>query len=351
MGCSYCYAEQGDFGGPAQSMSLDTAKQAIDWLLTPRQPGERVNIAFMGGEPLMARKDLQAATIYASELAAKQGLKAGFSITTNGTLLTPEDAEFFARFGFAVTVSIDGLGEQHDLLRPMKSGGASFARIIKRVQPLLKLQQKPQQKMQVSARVTVTPQNLELIDVLDQLIEMGFHSVGFSPLLHSSNGQNQMDKSQLNTMLEAMIGCGLHFEQQVIQGKRYPFLNLVNAHKEIGKSTHRPYPCGAGAGYLGVSAQGELSACHRFVNDDKGQLGDLDTGVNQQAQNEWLKERHVQQQTPCGQCWARYLCGGSCHHEVMEKPRMACDYIRGWLHYSLQSYARLKDLGGINNVG
>ena len=56
-------------------------------------------------------------------------------------------------------------------------------------------------------------------------------------------------------------------------GERYPFANMVNAMREIHRGTHRPYPCGAGAGYLGVSADGELAACHRFVGDEDGRDG------------------------------------------------------------------------------
>ena len=340
MGCSYCYAEQGDFGGTAQSMDLDTAKQAIKMLISARTKGEKVNIAFMGGEPLMNRKAVVAATEFAVELAQKQQVKVAFSITTNGTLVSVEDGEFFERFGFAVTVSLDGIGEVHDKLRPMKAGSGSFERIIKRIKPLLLMQN----NMQVSARVTVTPDNLALADSLDELINMGFHSVGFSPLLNSSNGKGQMDEAHLQAMLVGMVSCGLQFEKSTLQGKAYPFLNLLNAHKEINKGTHRPYPCGAGAGYMGVSADGQLSACHRFVNDEQGQLGDIEQGVDEKAQASWLATRHVNTQSPCTGCWARYMCSGGCHHEVIEKGRQSCDYIRSWLHYCLQSYARLSHL-------
>ncbi len=139
-----------------------------------------------------------------------------------------------------------------------------------------------------------------------------------------------------------MIDCGRECERQLIAGNRYPFMNLVNALRELHRGTHRPYPCGAGAGYLGVSADGELFACHRFVNDADGAMGDLLTGVDQMQQLRWLAERHVHRQEPCRQCWARYLCGGGCHHEVIRRGRPACDYIRGWLHYCLQAYVRLQ---------
>ena len=91
-----------------------------------------------------------------AELARRRGVALTFSITTNCTLLTEADAAFFEEFGFAVTVSLDGPAEVHDLLRPYKGGQGSFARVMNRVRPLLALQR----RMQVTARVTVTPKNL-----------------------------------------------------------------------------------------------------------------------------------------------------------------------------------------------
>ena len=97
----------------------------------------------------------------------------------------------------------------------------------------------------------------------------------------------------------------------------------------------------ASAAGLGVSAGGDLFACHRFVDDIAGALGSLAAGVDRTRQAAWLSERHVSRQSPCGGCWARYLCGGGCHHETISRERRACDYIRGWLHYCLGAYARL----------
>jgi uncharacterized protein len=94
---------------------------------------------------------------------------------------------------------------------------------------------------------------------------------------------------------------------------------------------------------MGVSAEGGLYACHRFVEDEDGAMGNVVGGVDRARQKEWLAARHVHFQEPCSGCWARYLCGGGCHHEVIKRGRPACDYIRGWLHYSLQAYIRLSE--------
>ncbi len=170
---------------------------------------------------------------------------------------------------------------------------------------------------------------------------MGFHSVGFSPMLSSPTGRDEMDSESLELMLAQMRACGKEFEKNIIEGKRYPFSNMVTAMQEIHKGTHKPYPCGAGAGYMGVSADGDLYACHRFVNDEVGYMGDVANGINTEKRNKWMTERHVHFQEPCSGCWARYLCGGGCHHEVINKGRPACDYIRGWLSYNLETYVNL----------
>jgi len=337
LGCAYCYAQQGSFGGAARAMDRSAALGAIDLLLADAGPGDRVQVTYLGGEPLANRGLLRESAGYALELAARKDVEVRFSITTNGTLLTAEDGEFFERHSFAVTVSLDGDAEMHDRLRPFKDGRGSYQRTMSRVQPLLQRQH----RMQVSARVTVTPQNLELRNTLGSFIRMGFHSVGFSPMLSSPDGAQQMSSTDLREMLRQMIDCGTEFERRVLQGDRYPFLNMVNAVREIHKGTHRPYPCGAGAGYLGVSADGGLYACHRFVGDEAGEMGDLGGGIDQDKRNRWLAERHVHFQSPCRECWARYLCGGGCHHEVLQRGRPACDYIRGWLEYCLQAYIRL----------
>src|SRR6185369_646453 len=128
-------------------------------------------------------------------------------------------------------------------------GAGSYDAIMKRVDPVLKLQQ----RMQVSARVTVTPRNLSLRRTLDTFIAAGFHSgiaagfhsVGFSPMLSAPNAQGEMQSEDLELMLGEMIDCGREFERASRSGRRYPFANMANAMREIHRGTHRPYPCGA----------------------------------------------------------------------------------------------------------
>lgn len=94
LGCAYCYAEQGEFGAAPKSMSAADALRAVDLLVDGAKPGTRLNLAFLGGEPLVNRLALREATRRAGERAEARGAKMSFSITTNGTLLTEDDARF-----------------------------------------------------------------------------------------------------------------------------------------------------------------------------------------------------------------------------------------------------------------
>jgi uncharacterized protein len=307
LACTYCYAQEGSFGAEPKNMEREAALASLDLLFQGAAAGERVNLAFLGGEPLVNRPLLRECTERAVEMGERRSIRTNLSITTNGTLIQPSDGDFFERHGFAVTVSLDGTGETHDKQRPFRGGQGSYARILANVRPLLAMQR----RMQVSARVTVTPGNLRLRETLDELLSLGFHSVGFSPVLHAPSGNAEMTEGALEEMLEQMIDCGEEFMRRTVIGERYAFANLVTAVQELHKGTHRPYPCGAGGGYFGVAAGGELYACHRFVDDPEARFGDVWSGVDAGAQARWLEERHVHAQSPCKSCWARYLCGGA----------------------------------------
>ncbi|MEP1741720.1 MAG: radical SAM protein [Kangiellaceae bacterium] len=338
MGCTYCYAQKGTFGAEASNMSSEVAKASVDRLIKDAPQGERVTLAFMGGEPLTNRKTLHETVHYAAMEASSRNIGIGFSMTTNGTLLRDEDVALFNQYEFTITVSIDGLQKQHDLLRPLASGRGSFERIEKNLKRLFALEQR---RFRVLGRVTVTPQNLDLTEIIECLLIMGFDEITFTPMLTAPSGADEMQTSDLGKLLEQLVASGELFKKSLRLGRILDISNITSMLKRIHLANPEHYPCGAGGGYMGTSSSGELYACHRFVNDDDGHLGNVKDGINVAKQSDWLRNRHLRSQPSCTTCWARYLCSGSCHHEVLNRGRPACDYIRGWTQYCLQLYAEL----------
>lgn len=337
LACGYCYAAGGSFGGPDTRMGWDVAKQAIDQLIAATVPGGGVKIAFMGGEPMVARDLIRRAVDYANTRGAARAVQVGYSLTTNGTLIAPEDAEFFARHRFAVTVSLDGGREVNDRLRPDRAGKGSFDRVAQRIGPLLERRD----RLQLSARVTVTPLNLDVPQVVDDIGALGFASVGVAPMISSPTGKGSLAGEDFATLLDAMTACGDAWFEAVSAGRAHPFANLATVLGELHRGQPRSHGCGAARDYLAMDAAGEYSACHRFVKDPLGAMGTLDSGPDDTARAAFLDARTVERQTPCQSCWARSLCGGGCHQEVLHAGRPACDFVRGWLDYGLRTYRKM----------
>ncbi|WP_226575467.1 radical SAM/SPASM domain-containing protein [Acuticoccus sediminis] len=339
LACRYCYADRGHFGEATKVMSAETAIRAVELLLREAEPAGRAVLGFMGGEPLLNRPLVRAVTEWASGEAARRGIDLRFSLTTNATMVTEDDAAFFAAHRFTANVSLDGPAAVNDALRPDKRGRGSTAAAREGLARLLAAD-----GARVSIRATVTPRSGPLLATLRDLVATGAESVGFAPVLVSPDPDYAFDRDDIAGLLAEMITCGEAARDAILAGGDLPFSNFTIALGEIARGTHRPYPCGAGAGYGSVAADGGLYACHRAVNDDRFAMGDVLAGPDHARRSAFLASRHVLAQEPCRSCWARFMCGGGCHHEVVERGRPACDYIRGWLTFLLASYAEISTL-------
>ncbi|MBV8823951.1 MAG: radical SAM protein [Hyphomicrobiales bacterium] len=337
MACGYCYADEGRFGGSARVMAADVGRMAVDRLIAEAEPGADLLVGFIGGEPLLNRRLIYDIVPYAAGRAGATGRRIRFSLTTNATLLAPDDAKLFASYPFAVQVSIDGPALANDQQRPMRGGGGSYERVIRGLDILARCGR----PRQLSARMTVTRQSDDLLGALEHLIDLGFDEVGFAPVLAAPAGGHALDDEDFEKLLDQMLACGRKALAQLKAGQAYPFSNFLTAMEQIHRGSHRPYPCGAGAAYLSASAEGKLYACHRLVDDPAFAMGHVSTGSDQAARAKHLVSKHVDRMQPCSICWARYLCGGGCYHEVARRGRPGCDYIRGWLAFCLGAYAEL----------
>jgi uncharacterized protein len=320
-------------------MDLDTAKRTIDTLFAHTTSGDLL-IGFMGGEPLLNRGVLRSAVEYAAKLASSTSQRVRFSVTTNATLLTEEDAVFFSMHPFSVQVSIDGAEYLQNSQRPMLDGSNSFANVVSSLSHFTRARPR-----HLSARATVTSGSLNIVDTMDFLSQFPFDDVGFGFALTSPRRESIIDRSQYGRLLEQLKVCSAHSVKKWKAREWYPFGNLLTALRQIHNGTHRPYPCGAGATYLSADTTGEFFACHRFVGDSDMNMGSITAGFNHDARFKLLELRHVDRQEPCRSCWARYVCGGGCHHEmgVLGRSEDHCDLIRGWLEECLKVYVELSD--------
>ena len=333
LACVYCYADQGRFGGSPRIMTEPVAFAAIDAFLAGAD-GAPMTLGFIGGEPFLARDLLHGCVRRAALAAAGRSLDLRFSVTTNGTLLTEADRVLLRQHPFAVTVSIDGGRSLHDRQRPDRAGHGSFAAVLTGVGPLLR----EPGRARLSARMTIGRDSLGVAERIAELTRLGFRDVGVSPLRTAPDPALILHDGDWPLFLGEMIEAADIEWRRVRDGAAPRFANLWIALKEIHRGSAKPLPCGAALSYVSLDAEGRYHTCHRTIGDARFALGSLATGLDDAAREAFLSARHVDQQEPCRSCWARYLCGGGCHAEVVSAGRTGCEYIRGWLEYCLARY-------------
>ena len=120
LGCHYCYyldkAEL--YGGMQPKMSLDMLEKIVKEYIAANDTPE-VTFNWHGGEPLVMGLDFyRKAVEYQNKYA--DGKIIHNTLQTNGTMITPESAEFFRRNDFLIGISIDGPQDVHDRYRKDK---------------------------------------------------------------------------------------------------------------------------------------------------------------------------------------------------------------------------------------
>jgi uncharacterized protein len=337
LACSYCYADEGRFGGDSMLMPPETARLAIRRHIRQSDSGA-VSVGFIGGEPLLNRAVLHDSVVFAAAEAARHGVRISFGITTNGTLLAPSDIALLSAHPFAVTISLDGTRDAHDALRKTRSGSPSFDAILKRVAPLLSTPG----LAKIAARVTLTRRFLDVYACIDRLAGAGFREIGVSPLRTGPDAALRLDGGDWDVLLESMKAAAAHDWARVKNNlEPLRFSNFATALKQLYRGACDALPCRAAAGYVSLGADCRYYTCHRTVGEPACDLGGIESGPSISARQAFVEERVVDKQEPCRSCWARYLCGGGCHAEVRQAGRSGCDYIRGWLEYCISVYPRI----------
>lgn len=132
LNCSYCYYyHAGDSSALSRPALVSQAnvRALATWLARGcRDLGiPRVQIAFHGGEPMLMRAAAFAELCATFVEALAPDIELGFSIQSNGTLLTDGWLEALGRFRVHVGISIDGDQADHDRHRLDHQGRSRFA--------------------------------------------------------------------------------------------------------------------------------------------------------------------------------------------------------------------------------
>lgn len=332
LSCTYCYGGDGEYGSRSQ-MSIDIAKQAIDWQIEQSQDQCELGVAFFGGEPLLNLPVIHETIKYANQRGRQCGKSFSFELTTNGTLLNDDERAYFLENNVRVHISFDGPPEVQDRNRPFKNGMGSYSSIIPKIEKQLEI------VPETECRVTHVG-DTDALETRKSMEGIGFNVVHFSIAADSQLNTQLNERSRRNEFNELLRVNQFEADQLLKKIKERDVNYIRNLSGSIfivkvianflTRQKHN-FHCGAGKGYTAISADGNAYACHRFVGIEKHRIGNI---YNSKLDRDIYLESPIEKVEQCKKCPAKYVCSGGCYHDhegatgdIFEPDPEFCEYM------------------------
>jgi uncharacterized protein len=290
-------------------------RKVIDWVLKPEVSGknQKFELTFWGGEPLLEWEMVKELIEYGLHATRGTGKQFQWNMTTNGLHLQENTLMELKERNVPFLLSLDGAKERHDRTRKLPNGQGSFDLIQKNFPVILK------HYPGMATRLTLTEENVN--HFAEDMIYM--HSQGFNRVTHCLSYESAWDpdaraelKNQLNMLADWFI-------DEKRKGNQPLYVKYIHeALKRMLYPQQKPFYCGAGRGYMGISTEGALYPCHRFHNfgdtrpwqEQETCFGQVDYGITRPEWRQQFLESNKHKDPKCDVCPAHKNgeCQGGC---------------------------------------
>ena len=349
LACKYCYyLEKNNLyqNTPRHLMSDEMLEQFTrEYIEAQSMP--QVLFTWHGGEPLMRSIDF-----YKKALALQKkyahGKQIDNVIQTNGTLLTDEWCEFFAKNHWLVGISIDGPQEYHDHYRVTPAGKPSWEKVMQGISLLKK------HRVEWNAMAVVNAYNAEHpLEFYHFFRDNGCQYLQFTPIVERlTEHEDGRTLASLADDREFPLADASVTPQQWGNFLCTIFDDWVR--HDVGKTFVEIFDCTLAnwmgvlpgicayskeCGHAGVMEHnGDVYSCDHFVfpeyklgNIRDQSLIDMLYGEKQQA---FSRLKHTSLPRQCKECDMEFACHGECPKNRFEKDK----YGEPGLNYLCQGY-------------
>uniref|UniRef100_UPI003FEE054E anaerobic sulfatase-maturation protein n=1 Tax=Prevotella sp. TaxID=59823 RepID=UPI003FEE054E len=349
LACKYCYYLEKNnlYQNSHRHLMSDEMLEQFTREYIEAQTMPQVLFTWHGGEPLMRSIDF-----YKKALALQKkyahGKQIDNVIQTNGTLLTDEWCEFFAKNHWLVGISIDGPQEYHDHYRVTPAGKPSWEKVMQGIQLLKK------HRMEWNAMAVVNAYNAEHpLEFYHFFRDNGCQYLQFTPIVERlTEHEDGRTLASLADDREIPLTDASVTPQQWGNFLCTIFDDWVR--HDVGKTFVEIFDCTLAnwmgvlpgicayskeCGHAGVMEHnGDVYSCDHFVfpeyklgNIRDQSLIDMLYGEKQQA---FSRLKHTSLPRQCKECDMEFACHGECPKNRFEKDK----YGEPGLNYLCQGY-------------
>lgn len=349
LACKYCYYLEKNnlYQNSHRHLMSDEMLEQFTREYIEAQTMPQVLFTWHGGEPLMRSIDF-----YKKALALQKkyahGKQIDNVIQTNGTLLTDEWCEFFAKNHWLVGISIDGPQEYHDHYRVTPAGKPSWEKVMQGIQLLKK------HRVEWNAMAVVNAYNAEHpLEFYHFFRDNGCQYLQFTPIVERlTEHEDGRTLASLADDREIPLADASVTPQQWGNFLCTIFDDWVR--HDVGKTFVEIFDCTLAnwmgvlpgicayskeCGHAGVMEHnGDVYSCDHFVfpeyklgNIRDQSLIDMLYGEKQQA---FSRLKHTSLPRQCKECDMEFACHGECPKNRFEKDK----YGEPGLNYLCQGY-------------
>lgn len=349
LACKYCYYLEKNnlYQNSHRHLMSDEMLEQFTREYIEAQTMPQVLFTWHGGEPLMRSIDF-----YKKALALQKkyahGKQIDNVIQTNGTLLTDEWCEFFAKNHWLVGISIDGPQEYHDHYRVTPDGKPSWEKVMQGISLLKK------HRVEWNAMAVVNAYNAEHpLEFYHFFRDNGCQYLQFTPIVERlTEHEDGRTLASLADDREIPLADASVTPQQWGNFLCTIFDDWVR--HDVGKTFVEIFDCTLAnwmgvlpgicayskeCGHAGVMEHnGDVYSCDHFVfpeyklgNIREQSLIDMLYGEKQQA---FSRLKHTSLPRQCKECDMEFACHGECPKNRFEKDK----YGEPGLNYLCQGY-------------
>ena len=349
LACKYCYYLEKNnlYQNSHRHLMSDEMLEQFTREYIEAQTMPQVLFTWHGGEPLMRSIDF-----YKKALALQKkyahGKQIDNVIQTNGTLLTDEWCEFFAKNHWLVGISIDGPQEYHDHYRVTPAGKPSWEKVMQGISLLKK------HRVEWNAMAVVNAYNAEHpLEFYHFFRDNGCQYLQFTPIVERLT-EHEDGRTLASLADDREIPLA---DASVTPAQWGNFLCTIFddwVRHDVGKTFVEIFDCTLAnwmgvlpgicayskeCGHAGVMEHnGDVYSCDHFVfpeyklgNIREQSLIDMLYGEKQQA---FSRLKHTSLPRQCKECDMEFACHGECPKNRFEKDK----YGEPGLNYLCQGY-------------
>lgn len=251
LNCEYCYVSDLK---KKKNFTTDSVEDLIVFVnkAIALNKSERITLDFFGGEPLLNKRVIEEII---KKARVRIPIKQSYMMTTNGTLLTTQYVDFLAEHHFLLSLSLDGIPEQHNKQRKYEDGSPSWETISRNIEYVLK------KIPTVTARMTFNAESVSnLYENVQFIVQQGFKVIKPVPDFFDS----RWDEDSFSILREQFrkiqdyaneiedVQISLFKKELVIQGD-----------------------CTGGYDTFSIDANGDIYPCNYIVGTEMFRLGNI----------------------------------------------------------------------------